>query len=92
MSWHNACVFGRRGSDLQIPTAWVQGDWVADGPDETVDLGDRPEVCALERHTFRLVSYASPGRDRAKRLFDVVMAATLCVVMLPLLIVIAGLK
>ena len=59
--------------------------------DETIDFGDRPEVCALAPHLPRSVSYASPGRDRAKRLFDVVMAATLCVVMLPVLIVIAGL-
>ena len=57
--------------------------------DETIDFGDGPEVCALVPRQPKLVSYAAPGRNRVKRLFDVVMAATLCVVMLPLLLVIA---
>ena len=58
--------------------------------DDTIDRGDRPEVCALIPCQPRPVSYASPGRDRVKRLFDVVVAATLCVVMLPVLTVDCG--
>jgi polysaccharide biosynthesis protein PslA len=59
-------------------------------PDETIDCGDRLEVCALVPCQPKPVSYAGPGRNRVKRLFDVVVAATLCVVMFPVLIVIAG--
>ena len=57
--------------------------------DETSDFGDRPEVCALVARQSRPVSYAGPGRNRVKRLIDVVVAAALCVAMLPLLLVIA---
>ena len=35
------------------------------------------------------VNYVNPRRNRVKRLFDVVVAAALCVALLPLLIVIA---
>ena len=51
--------------------------------DEKIDLRDKPEVCALVPRQPKPVSYAIPGRDRVKRLFDVVLAATLCVVMFP---------
>ena len=56
---------------------------------EKIDFRDKPAVCARAPHLPRSVSYASPGRNRVKRLFDLVVAATLCVVMFPVLIVIA---
>jgi lipopolysaccharide/colanic/teichoic acid biosynthesis glycosyltransferase len=55
--------------------------------DEAIRAGGRQG--ALTAHHPTSVSYAGPGRNRVKRVFDVVVAAALCVVLLPLLIVIA---
>jgi lipopolysaccharide/colanic/teichoic acid biosynthesis glycosyltransferase len=59
-------------------------------PCEKIDFRDNPEVCLSAPHLPKSVSYASPGRNRVKRLLDVVVAATLGVVMFPVLIIIAG--
>ena len=55
--------------------------------DETVDACGR--LGAPVPYHPPSISYACPGRSHVKRLFDVVVAAALCVVLFPLLIVIA---
>jgi len=54
---------------------------------EAVDACDR--LGAPVPYRSESISYASPGRSHVKRLFDVIVAAALCAVLLPLLIVIA---
>jgi lipopolysaccharide/colanic/teichoic acid biosynthesis glycosyltransferase len=54
--------------------------------DEAIRVGDGQAAFPLHPTS---VNYVNPGRNRVKRLFDVVVAAALCVALLPLLIVVA---
>ena len=61
--------------------------------DEAVGICGRPEVGALGLQDQRYMNYEHHGWDQTKRLLDIAVAATLLVIMFPLLIAIAiGIK